>query len=175
VTEELVDVVDPDDRVIDTVSRSMMRRDRLRHRVTFVVVRASDGRVLVHRRSDDKDLWPGRWDLAVGGVVRAGEGYDDAAARELAEEIGVVGSRLSRLGPGRYEDGDVRLLAMLYEVTSDGPFTFADGEVVEARFVTVGELGGLVDHQPFVPDSVALLMPLLSDPSGPAPTPPYPN
>jgi isopentenyldiphosphate isomerase len=175
VTDEWVDIVDPDDHVIDTVARSVMRRDHLRHRVTFVVVRAHDGRVLIHRRSDDKDLWPGRWDLAVGGVVQAGEEYDDAASRELAEEVGVVGARLVRLGRGRYEDADVRLLAMLYEVRSDGPFAFADGEVVEARFAAVTELRRLVDEQPFVPDSVALLLPLLSDPSSPAHTPPRPE
>ena len=166
-TDERVDVVDPDDHVIDTVGRAVMRRDHLRHRATFVVVRSSDGRVLIHRRSDDKDLWPGRWDLAVGGVVQAGEDYDEAAVRELAEEVGVVGRPVVRLASGRYEDADVRLLAMLYEVRSDGPFTFADGEVVEARFVTVSELRRLVGEQPFVPDSVALLMALLTDPDSP--------
>jgi isopentenyldiphosphate isomerase len=163
VTDERVDVVDPDDHVVGTVARAVMRRDHLRHRATFVIVRSSDGRVLIHRRSDDKDLWPGRWDLAVGGVVQAGEDYDEAAVRELAEEVGVVGRPLVRLGAGRYEDADVRLLAVLYEVRSDGPFTFADGEVVEARFVTVSELRRLVGDQPFVPDSVALLMALLAD------------
>jgi isopentenyldiphosphate isomerase len=174
-TDEWVDVVDLDDHVIDTVARSVMRRDHLRHRTTFVVVRAHDGRVLIHRRSDDKDLWPGRWDLAVGGVVQAGEEYDAAASRELAEEVGVVGPRLVRIGRGRYEDAHVRVLAMLYEVQCDGPFAFADGEVVEARFAAVTELRRLVDEQPFVPDSVALLLPLLSDPSPPAHTPPRPE
>jgi isopentenyldiphosphate isomerase len=163
VTEEWVDVVDGDDRVINTVPRAVMRRDRLRHRATFVVVRRPDGAVLVHRRSDDKDLWPGRWDLAVGGVVQAGEEYDDAARRELAEEIGLVDAPLVRLGAGRYDDDDVRLLAMLYGAVSDGPFAFADGEVVEAEFVTVAELYRRLERQSFVPDSVALLLPFLAE------------
>jgi 8-oxo-dGTP pyrophosphatase MutT (NUDIX family) len=174
-TDEWVDVVDTNDRVVATVTRPVMRRDRLRHRVTFVVVRSGDGQVLVHRRSDDKDLWPGRWDLAVGGVVQAGEDYDAAARRELAEEIGVVAGPVVRIGSGQYEDDDVRLLAILYEVTCDGPFTFADGEVVEARFVTLSELRPLVQRESFVPDSVALLLPLLSDSPDSPRTPPHPD
>ncbi len=141
-----------------------MRRDRLRHRVTFVVVRSSDGRILVHRRSDAKDVWPSRWDLAVGGCVTTGEDYDRAAERELAEEVGVTGVPLVPLGGGRYEDDDVRIVARLYEAVCDGPFTFADGEVVEACFVTLAELQQRLAIDSFVPDSVALLVPLLSDP-----------
>jgi 8-oxo-dGTP pyrophosphatase MutT (NUDIX family) len=158
--------------VVATVARAVMRRDRLRHRTTFVVVRATDGRVLIHRRSDDKDVWPGRWDLAVGGVVTAGEDYDAAARRELAEEIGVTGATLVPLGAGHYDDDEVRLVARLYEVVCDGPFTFADGEVVEARFVTLAELRQRLPADSFVPDSVALLAAGLSDPGGPAHTPP---
>ena len=41
---------------------------------------SSAGQLLVHRRSDAKDLWPGRWDVGVGGVVGAGEAWADAAA-----------------------------------------------------------------------------------------------
>jgi len=151
--------------VVATVPRAVMRRDRLRHRKTFVVVRATDGRVLIHRRSDDKDLWPGRWDLAVGGVVTAGEDYGAAAQRELAEEVGVVGVTLVPLGIGRYDDDDVHLVARLYEVVCDGPFTFADGEVVEARFITPAELRQRLATDSFVPDSVALLAAALSDTS----------
>jgi isopentenyldiphosphate isomerase len=163
-SSELVDIVDEADVVVATVTRSTMRRDRLRHRATFVVVRSSGGQVLIHQRSDAKDLWPSRWDLCVGGVVTAGEGYDDAARRELAEEVGVTDRALVALGAGRYDDGEVSLLARIYTVTSDGPFVFADGEVVSARFVALDELMELVAREPFVPDSVALVLPLLSDP-----------
>jgi hypothetical protein len=68
------------------------------------------------------------------------------------------------LGSGRYEDDDVRIVARLYEAVCDGPFTFADGEVVEACFVTLPELQQRLATDSFVPDSVALLVPLLSDP-----------
>lgn len=162
--DELVEVVDPDGRVLRVVPRRQMRAERLRHRTVFVAVVSSDGRLLVHQRSTAKDVWPGWWDLAVGGVVAAGEDWDEAAARELAEEIGVVGVVPEPIDGGRlgrYEDDQVRLVGRCFRVVHDGPFSFADGEVVQARFVTPGELAELRCRERFLPDSVALLLPLL--------------
>ncbi|MFZ4668281.1 MAG: NUDIX hydrolase, partial [Microthrixaceae bacterium] len=155
--DELVDVVDEHDQVIDTVTRAEMRRRRLRHRCTYVVVRTSDGGVLVHRRSEDKDLWPGAWDLAVGGVVTSGEDWERAARRELAEEVGVADVELEPIGAGAYSDDHVDEVARMWTVTWDGPVTFADGEVVEAHVVTLDELRARLDRDRFVPDSRALL------------------
>jgi isopentenyldiphosphate isomerase len=152
-----VDVVDEDDHVLMTVERSAMRRENLRHRAVFIAVRSSSGGVLVHRRSDDKDVWPGFWDLAVGGVVTAGESYRAAARREVTEELGVEPGPLVALGGGRFEDESVRLVARVFTTVHDGPFEFADGEIVEARFVAMDELARLVSREPFVPDSVALV------------------
>jgi isopentenyldiphosphate isomerase len=159
---ELVDVVDEDDEVVATVTRAEMRTRRLRHRCTFVVVRNGAGQVLVHRRSDHKDLWPGHWDLAVGGVVSAGEDWEPAARRELAEEVGISGADLVALGGGNYADDHVDEVARMWRTVWDGPITFADGEVVEAHFVDDGELAVRLQRDPFVPDSRALFGPMLS-------------
>ena len=112
-------------------------------------------------RSEAKDLWPGWWDLAVGGVVGAGETYDDAACRELAEEVGIIGIELQPLGGGRYVDDAVALIGRCYRVVHAGPFVFADGEVVEARWLSRPELGAALATTRFLPDSLALLLPLL--------------
>jgi isopentenyldiphosphate isomerase len=137
---ELVDVVDEQGRVVVTVTRAEMRAGRLRHRCVFVVVRRSDGRVLVHQRSASKDLWPSAWDFAVGGVVTAGEDWDAAASRELAEEVGIEGVTLDFVRDGRYVDPDVDEVARVYAVTWDGPVEFVDGEVVSAEWLSAAEL-----------------------------------
>ena len=92
--DELVDVVDESDQVIKVVPRRVMRADRLRHRAVFIAILDGAGRLLVHRRSPNKDVWPSWCDIAVGGVVGAGESYLEAAHRELAEEVGVSTARL---------------------------------------------------------------------------------
>jgi isopentenyldiphosphate isomerase len=160
--DERVEVLDEDGRVVDVVTRAQMRRQNLRHRAVFVAVQSADGRLLVHRRSEAKDLWPGWWDIAVGGVVAAGEAWVEAAVRELAEEVGISGVTPEPLGGDqRYDDADVRLVGRVYRVMYDGPFTFADGEVVEARFVTRDELDDRRQRDRFLPDSLALVLPHL--------------
>lgn len=51
--------------------------------------RDQEGRILVHRRAADMSRFPGQYNWLIGGGVEAGESYEDAAARELTEELGV--------------------------------------------------------------------------------------
>ncbi len=160
-TEELVDIVDDDDNVIAVVTRSAMRAGRLQHRSVGIAVIATDGRLLIHRRSDAKDIWPGWWDIAAGGVVASGESYETAARRELAEELGIVETPIEFLGSAHYVDDQLAALCRRYRIVHDGPFTFADGEVAEARWVTFDDLDTMLATHQFLPDSITLLLPLL--------------
>lgn len=156
-----MDIVDDDDRAIATVTRAEMRARRLQHRSVSIAVISVDGGLLVHRRSEVKDIWPGWWDIAAGGVVASGETYEEAARRELAEELGIDGVTLQFLGAAQYVDDELAALCRGYRVVHDGPFTFADGEVAEARWVTFAELDAMRATHSFLPDSLALLLPLL--------------
>lgn len=159
VNEEFVDVVDRDGNVVRVATRAEVRAQRLRHRCTAVIVRSGRGEVLIHRRSDAKDLWPGYWDLVVGGVVTAGEDWEEAARRELAEEVGISGADLILVGEAAYADDCVDEVARLYAARWDGPISFPDGEVVEARWVDLDELRRRLARDTFVPDSVQLAIP----------------
>lgn len=176
--DEWVDVVDEHDRVIRSVIRAEMRRKRLRHRAVFVAVTDGDGRLLLHRRAPTKDIWPGWFDIAVGGVVASGESYHQAAERELAEEVGVSGVDLVSLDGGvarAFDDAEVSLMGRCYLVTTPGPFRFRDGEVSEAWWATRAEFerlrsgetsqiaGRYSPRERFLPDSLALLLPLLDN------------
>lgn len=158
---EPVEWVDEAGAVLGVVSRERMRRENLRHRSAAVVVLSTDGRLLVHRRADTKDLRPGWWDVCAGGVLAVGEAYLDGARRELAEEVGVTGVELRHLGAGSYDDGDSREVSEVFLAVTDGPFEFADGEVAEARFVTRDELDSLMDAEPFLPTCTAMVLPMV--------------
>lgn len=114
------------------------------------------------RRSPTKDLLPGFWDIGAGGVVGVGETDDEAAVRELVEELGISGVELTPLGRGSFEDDRSREDACVYRVVSDGPFEFVDGEVAEIRFVTRGELEALMATEPFAPACAAMILPMIA-------------
>ena len=56
--------------------------------VVHVCLFDSRGRLLIQRRTTNKSIWPGRWDVSVGGGVDAGETSRQAAEREFREELG---------------------------------------------------------------------------------------
>jgi isopentenyl-diphosphate delta-isomerase len=156
--DEPVEHVDADDHVIEVVPRRRMRAENLLHRSVAIIVESSDRRLLVHRRADDKDVYPGCWDLAAGGVVGAGESYADAAGRELAEELGIDGATPEFVCVGRHDDEHAREICHVFRVIHDGPYRFADGEVTEARLVGPGELAALLHTETFLPAGLAVVL-----------------
>ncbi|MFE5677765.1 NUDIX hydrolase [Streptomyces erythrochromogenes] len=88
--DELVERVDDRDRVLGmVVSRRQAVREGWLHRVAVTVCRDERGRILVHRRSEQLSRFPGLHEVGVGGAAHVGESYEQAAARELAEELGI--------------------------------------------------------------------------------------
>ena len=165
ISDELVEVVDLDERVVGIVSRAEMRRRNLAHRATYVMVFDSHGAVLAHQRASWKDIWPSRWDLAFGGVCAVGEAWADAAARELAEEAGVE-APLLELSNVVFESEDTRVVGRLYETTHDGPFEFADGEVVDHCWVDLAELDSWTTTHRLCDDTCAVVVPYLRNRHG---------
>jgi isopentenyldiphosphate isomerase len=157
--DELVDLLDDEGRVCGTAPRSVVRRDNLRHGATGVLVRNPAGDIYVHRRTNNKDIFPGRYDFLAGGVVAAGEAPYDAVVRELAEELGISGAELERLPEADYADECTTYRAYLYTCVWNGPIRHQPEEIDWGAWMSPAELlHRLEDHEwPFVPDSSALL------------------
>jgi isopentenyldiphosphate isomerase len=158
---ELVALYDPDDpggRVVGSALRSRVRAENLPHAATAVAVRDAAGRIYVHRRTDTKDLFPGAHDVWAGGVITAGEDPDDAAHRELAEELGLHDVELRPLFRRWYGDEHTTYLAYVYDAVWDpgrhGPIRHQPEEVADGWWSTIEDLQvRLADPDwPFVPD-----------------------
>src|SRR5262245_40332767 len=151
--DELVDLLDDAGQVIGRVTRCDMRRRRLPHRCVYRLVFTTRVALFVNQRPATKDVFPSYWDLTVGGVVAAGESFDDAARREGREELGVEIQPL-RLFPIRYDGDDTIAFGMVYHVTHDGPFHLQVEELSRGEFVSIEELAALIGRERFCPDGI---------------------
>jgi isopentenyldiphosphate isomerase len=149
---ELVERVDEHDEILAVVSRSEAMRHRWLHRIATIVCRDTAGRTLVHRRPDHASRFPGRFNWMLGGAVEVGESYEEAAARELAEELGVRG--LPRLVFKFRCAGAISPYWLgLHEVVVTEPIEPDPEEIAWHDWLTESELVALVRHEAFVPDA----------------------
>ncbi|MER6039148.1 NUDIX domain-containing protein [Streptomyces sp. NPDC001835] len=87
--DEVVERVDAQDRALGPVSRRDAVRKGWLHRIAVAVCHDRQGRILVHRRADQVSRFPGCYEVGIGGALGVGESYEQAATRELEEELGV--------------------------------------------------------------------------------------
>ncbi len=81
---ELVDIVNEKNNVVGSASVAKAHEKKLLHRVVGVFVFDVDGSLYLQTGNKY-----GKIDLPVGGHVQHGETYEDAAKREMLEEIGL--------------------------------------------------------------------------------------
>lgn len=160
--DELVDVVDAGGVTIGVATRREMRARRLPHRCCYVLVFDREDRLLVHLRTATKDVYPSHWDVAVGGVVGAGESYDEGARRELAEEVGITDAEPQPLFDFRHEDATNLVNGRVYRVISDGPLRLQAEEVVRGEWLPPADVLERIRRDPFCPDGVVAFARYLS-------------
>ncbi|MGC4979492.1 NUDIX domain-containing protein [Streptomyces sp. DT193] len=150
--DELVERVDEQDRVLGVASRRDAVRESWLHRVGVVVCRDRQGRFLVHRRAEQLSRFPGHYELGVGGAAGVGESYEQAAARELSEELGVratVCLRFKFLNRGGLSPHWLGVCdAVVPEIGAPDP-----GEVAWYGWLTESELRRALQQWTFTPDS----------------------
>lgn len=154
-SDEPVDLVDREDRVVGRAPRSEVRGRNLLHRGVGVLCCNSRGEVYVHRRTRSKDVFPGMYDMFVGGVVAAGESYRSAAAREVAEELGVTGEP-ERLFAHLYEGPENRAWVEVYRVRWDGPIVHQESEIEWGGWLPEASLEEWAASVPVVPDGLEI-------------------
>jgi isopentenyldiphosphate isomerase len=155
--DEILDIVDENDEVVGQARRGDAYARGLRHRAAFIQVRDARGRLFVHRRTPTKLVFPSLYDMFVGGVVGAGETYDDAALREAEEELGVSGlPRPVFLFKFLYDDGAGQTWwSAVYEARCDLPVNPQAEEVAWYGFLPEAEVRRRLTEWPWVPDGLA--------------------
>lgn len=137
---EIFDIVDLDDSVIGQKTRMECNTNpKLIHRCIFILVYNDQGEILWQKRSMGKDTAPGLWVTSVSGHVDAGEDYQQAANREIKEELG-IGPPLEFLGKFLFRYPEENEFSAIFKADSNGPFPFDCREISEVSFMTVQAL-----------------------------------
>ena len=151
--EELVDIVDENDKVIGKEYKSVCRANNLLHRGADVLVFKDDSykQVLVQKRSKQVSS-PGKKGFPAGALA-SGEDYREGAARELREECFYQHPLPEEVNLNEAfkvkvrTDGDYHIIAVFSTVYS-GPLYNNPHEVEELFFEDVEELAKKVEANP---------------------------
>jgi isopentenyl-diphosphate delta-isomerase type 1 len=145
--EEIFDIVDDQDRVIGQAPRSEVHRRKLLHRAVSIFVFDSQGRLLLQQRSATKDEYPLCYTSSASGHLSAGEDYDDAAPRELQEELGLT-TPLERLAKFPAGPDTANEFTVLYRTVTDQPPQFDPEEIAGGRFCELAEIDAWLMRAP---------------------------
>lgn len=155
--DEIVAIVDEHNTVIGAVPRREMRAKNLPHRSTYILVFNSQGALYVQKRTLTKDVFPGYYDPAAGGVVLAGESYERGAVRELEEEMGIRDVPLTWLFDFYFTDERTRVWGGAFSCVYDGKMVLQEEEVEDVVLITIDEILRRAETEPFTPDGLYVL------------------
>ncbi len=121
-TEEILDLVNENDEVIGTISRSEMYAQQLHTiRVVNCFIKNSEGKLWIPRRTPTKKSFPSALDFSVGGHVSSGETYEEAFKKEAWEElaIDITKTNYKIVGTMNPHTDAVGAFMTVYEIESD--------------------------------------------------------
>ena len=139
----------------ETATQSECHSKGYWHRAVFCLMVNENGEILLQRRSQDKKLWPNRWDVTVGGHVRAGELGRQALVRECKEELGLdisdddikfVVSCLSRYDKNGYINNHFDEFYLITKNVDINNVSLQEDEVSEVKFFSQDELIRRIDN-----------------------------
>jgi len=161
--DEIVLIVDKDNRETGSLPRHEMRARGLPHRACYILVFNSRGQLFVQKRTMSKDIYPGCYDVAAGGVVLAAESYDESARRELFEELGIRDAVLTPHFTFFHEEGGNLVWGRVYSCIHNGPLILQAEEVESGFFAAPADVLALSAKEPFTPDGLHVLQRFLKE------------
>lgn len=149
---ELVDIYDENRVPLGKTAERYGKKDRGEYRmVVHVCLFSPEGQLLIQKRTDSKHIWPGKWDVSIGGGVDAGETSRQGAEREFLEELGYP-LDLTGVRPSvtvNFDGGfdDYYIVKRELDITR---LQLQEEEVVDVRWVTREEALAMLEAGEFI-------------------------
>jgi isopentenyldiphosphate isomerase len=122
------------------------------HIVVNVCVFNSNNQMLIQQRQENKSGWPNMWDLSISGNALFGETSQEAAEREMLEELGLT-IDLKGIRPHltlNYDEGfdDIFLLQEDVDISK---LSLQKEEVKDAKWANKEEILQMIESEKFIP------------------------
>ena len=141
-----------------TIARGEDVPEGLRRLVVHVCVFNQKGQMLIQKRQSFKAGWPNMWDISMGGGVQAGETTQQAARRELWEELGLdfdfedqVPAVTTTFRKG-FDD-----IYIIHAEPNPDALRLQPEEVQAVRWASLDEVLAMIDSGTFIPYHRALM------------------
>jgi len=104
--DELIDILDNQGKYTGkTCLKSEAHKHGYFHNTVHIWIYTSDKKILLQKRAPTKKVFPNLWDISVAGHIGAGEEIEEAALREIKEEIGftITKDKLIKIGNRKHQ------------------------------------------------------------------------
>lgn len=151
---EMLPIVEPNGLVVAQASREYCHThpSKLLHPVVHLHIIDRRGRLFLQKRGAEKDIYPGRWDTAVGGHVSYGERIVEALRREASEELGLREFNEQFISAYIFESESGKELVHTFAVVGDYDIHPDNDEVQDGRYWTESEIEENFGKSVFTPN-----------------------
>ena len=155
---EFFDVLDEQgNKTGEVKARSEVHRDGDWHKSVHIWIVNDKDKILLQKRSPNKDSYPNMWDISSAGHLAAGDDSLSGAIREIKEELGVEikASQLKLIGVRKKSDrcsatfinnefNDVYLLRLSLDLDK---ITLQEEEVSEVKYIPINEFRQMIKNR----------------------------
>ena len=159
---ELLEVVDKNDKVIGIEKRGVIHKKHLYHRAIQTLIFNKNKKLFLQQRGYNKEIYPGLYGFSVGGHVKIKETYEDAAIREIKEEIKIKINKknlifIKKFRPCRKNTYEFTKVYVIKNITKKPRIN--KKEVNSGFFISINDLKKMIKQKPnmFCPDFIMVM------------------
>ena len=158
---EYFDVVNEKDEVIGKIPENEQHNvNPSELRFINILIKDDKNKIIVPKRSSNRKIFPNCYDFSVGGHVNSGETYEQAAYRELEEELGIKSVTLKKIAYFNPYNSKSNTFQTVYTLNYNAKIINYDKNGISKIFyMTVQEIQDLMNKQPqlFKTDYIAIM------------------
>ena len=147
---EFFDIVNEKDEVVGKISENRQNSIKASQlRFINIIITNNDRKIVVPKRSSNRRIFPNCYDFSVGGHVNSGEEYEEAAYRELKEELGITNVKLLEVAYFSPYDSNSKTFQKVYILKYNNEITNYDQDGIEKLYyMTKEEVKKLMNNKP---------------------------